>query len=310
MHILLLVITLLFPGPVEAQSQEPSPAPSKATQKPQAQSEHNKQRADADQRGTQDSPLFIKVIPSTSGEPQAAKETHKQDESTSPEWWLVYVTLALVTVTTGLAIYTAKLWGATKSLAEEAKRSAERQANEMQESLRIAKDSVEIARSEFLATHCPRLIVRRISIHVDLGAAHPLGVDYEIANIGGTRATLSKISAKLWLPEPAAQLPPIPPYGDTISPADRVIESGGSCLMKHQASDEEAAEFCLQLGYGAGRPELPVLFPGNAEMYFFGYIDYEDGLGRKFQTGFLRGYDFNTKRFSPLTKYPDYEYLA
>lgn len=61
----------------------------------------------------------------------------------NPEWGLVYLTLALVVVTGCLAIYTAKLWGATKSLAEDAKRTSERQSGEVRESLRIGRETIE-----------------------------------------------------------------------------------------------------------------------------------------------------------------------
>lgn len=43
-----------------------------------------------------------------------------KDCRSNPEWWLVFVTVALVAFTLGLMIYTALLWGSTKKLMEEA----------------------------------------------------------------------------------------------------------------------------------------------------------------------------------------------
>src|SRR3989338_8343946 len=128
----LLLIALLFAGNAATQSQEPSPTPAKASQKPQANPKQHKQRAAEDQRGTEKSPVFIKVIPSLAVEPQPTKEADKGDDYTSPEWWLVYITGALVCFTFGLMIYTARLWGATKTLAEDARNTADRQTNDTQ----------------------------------------------------------------------------------------------------------------------------------------------------------------------------------
>ena len=67
--------------------------------------------------------------------------------------------------------------------------------------------------------------------------------------------------------------------------------------MKHAATQEETDQYCYQLGFegGPGQPHFSL----NAFMYFYGYVAYEDGLNRRFESGFLRGYDFKTKRFTP-----------
>jgi len=97
------------------------------------------------QLGTEAAPLVVKIqIPTTSH--QKTKENEEKDGYYwSSEWWLVYFTFALVVVTFILAIFTAKLWHSTKTMAQDAKDTAKRQAEEMLNSLRIAKDSADAA---------------------------------------------------------------------------------------------------------------------------------------------------------------------
>jgi hypothetical protein len=78
-------------------------------------------------------------------EPEPTKEHENARSYTSSEWWLVYITSALVLATVGLMIYTARLWGATESLAKDAKQTAVRQASEMQDSLRISRAAADAA---------------------------------------------------------------------------------------------------------------------------------------------------------------------
>jgi hypothetical protein len=286
---------------------------------PQAKSENNPTAQD--KRGTQESPLIIQGDITTKAPEKAESDRKHEEEKIEIErslakyaGWTAAITGVLVLVTGVLAFVTYKLWKSTRDLATDASKTADRQAKEMQDSLRIAqesadtaKKSVELARGEFLSTHCPRLIVRRISIHIDIGSYAPLGVDYEITNIGGTPGTVTGITAKLWLPDSTPHCPPVPPYADKIH-HDMVLESGASKLMKHHGSQEELREYCRILGFAEEAPRLPMISV-NSDMYFFGYVVYEDGLKRRFETAFLRIYNFHTKRFSPVND-PDYEYLA
>lgn len=133
-----------------AYSNPPSSAPRDAEQNNQARTKDNQQPTSPDQRGSENSPLFIKVIPPLAVEPGPTEHAQQTNGYTSPEWWLVWVTLILAVITAILTGYTAKLWGATKSLAEDAERTATRQASEMQTSLRIAQESADAAKNTAL----------------------------------------------------------------------------------------------------------------------------------------------------------------
>jgi hypothetical protein len=122
-------------------SQPPTPTPPKAEQKNQTDTKDKQPPTSTDQRGTESSPVFIKVVPTLPVEPSPSEHTQQANWYTSPEWWLVWGTLILATITASLAAYTAKLWGATKALAEEAKQTSTQQASDMRASLSIAKQA-------------------------------------------------------------------------------------------------------------------------------------------------------------------------
>src|SRR5437868_5866881 len=124
MRTILMLVVVLFSDLVLAQSQVPSPTPTEAEQKNQTQTKDEGQSTDANQRGTESPPLVIKV--------------EKTRDYTSSEWWLVYITGALVLATCGLIIYTARLWGATKSIVDDSKKTAAQQATDMKTSLATA----------------------------------------------------------------------------------------------------------------------------------------------------------------------------
>jgi hypothetical protein len=140
-RISLLLLSCLIAD--HAFSNPPPIAPSKAEEKNQANTKDKEQSASTDQRGAESSPLYIKVIPPLPIEPGPTDHAKQSNDYTSPEWWIVWVTLILSVITAILAGYTAKLWGATKSLAEDAKGTADRQAGEMQETLRISRESAK-----------------------------------------------------------------------------------------------------------------------------------------------------------------------
>ncbi len=121
-------IVLIVAGNGWANSQPPPPTPTEAREQPKTNTKQDKHRAEPDKRGTESSPLVIKVLPSETNEPDTSEATSKQNDYASPEWALVYVTAILTMFTGGLMFYTAKLWGA-----------AQRQAVEMQESLVVAE---------------------------------------------------------------------------------------------------------------------------------------------------------------------------
>lgn len=105
----------------------PTPSRADPSASQQNQAGENKEPATGNQRGTQSLPLIVKVLPSPDAEEKAAAEAKESRNKATREWWLIGLTGFLVLFTGGLAIYTARLWGATGKLVRGAEATAERQ---------------------------------------------------------------------------------------------------------------------------------------------------------------------------------------
>lgn len=268
----------------------------------QKSSDHSKSTA-ADKRGTEENPFIIKVLPSPEAKSAADYDREEKAAKRKTDEDLAKFTGQLAAYTSELATYTKILVGVgcIQILVFIAQLVA------FISQARQLKRSVDLARDEFNSTHCPRLIIRRINIWQDRASNSQLVINYEIANIGGTRAKIIEISTMLWLPDTSNPLPPIPPYAGGDKSSEIIVESGAPYRGQHYvvlAQEIEKYDRRSAFGEEVTREHL-----APSETYFFGYVVYLDQLNRRFETAFLRLYDYRTKRFSPVND-PDYEYLA
>jgi hypothetical protein len=127
---LALLLALLISGCALAQSKQETP-----------QAKPGNQSAANEQRGTESAPVFIKV-PGPTSEKEARYEHYEKEEKPANERSIANATTALAWITGVLAFFTGALWLATYRLARDAKEAAARQAIDMQNSLRIANESV------------------------------------------------------------------------------------------------------------------------------------------------------------------------
>lgn len=199
---------------------------------------------------------------------------------------LVIFTALLWWVTGGLRSSTDKLWGEAKVASGIANSSAE-----------TARDSVELARDEFHASHRPRFIVRRVRELVE--DKDVVGVEYSIYNIGDADGKMIAVSSRIWLIAEQNNLPPVPPYNPP-EPLETIIEPGAHILIKARVPDADQERLGMQYGFYRDAE-------GPGGLLFLGYIDYSDMRGAKRETAFLRQFDFATKRFSPVP-HQEYEY--
>jgi hypothetical protein len=142
--VLLVCACCLFS--VASYGQAPAPTESRKKVKPQAA--QSQEAASKDQRGTEKSPLILKVIPTTKSEDEAALERQDREDRTTNERLLIFANILLAVFTGLLAIYTAKLW-------REAKRTAERQLRAY-----VFVDSAEIINLTVGFTPVARLVVK------------------------------------------------------------------------------------------------------------------------------------------------------
>ena len=304
--ILKFLLVLLITWPVYSQSQEPVLGRLNTIQTPQDQSQKYQADTKTNKKKSTNSSTLQEQPFSQSNNIQHPKDSKNQNDYTSPEWWLVYVTIALVAVTTGLAVYTALLWRATKRLAVDAKKTADRQAMETQQSLAIAKasadhtkESVDLARKEFISTHRPKIILRD-AYCLDNEIDSPIIVHYVLVNSGETpaRIILSVLELKLiYGPGFGAETPPSiqnnqNDIGDLpLDPGEEVTRTYSG--TRHWRTDD-GSRFKSNYSYEG--------------VFFYGHIIYEDLNGIKRHTAFWRKYDLDTSRFY-LCKDPAFESL-
>lgn len=77
----------------------------------------------AEERGTDNSPLTIKILPAPGAAEKAAQEEEHRKEKAHEDSLLAGSTVWLALVTTALAVFTAFLWNATVKLVREAKKT-------------------------------------------------------------------------------------------------------------------------------------------------------------------------------------------
>ena len=131
LSITVIVIAVLFTW-IRAQPQES-----------QTKSKNGKQSVTADQKSND--AAGVDVLPPKNADEIAKYHREREEENLFYDKLIGYATIALATFTFFLFIYTARLWRATVHLGEEAKRTSDRQANEMANSIAIAKDAAEAA---------------------------------------------------------------------------------------------------------------------------------------------------------------------
>lgn len=125
LQIAVILLSLLVSG--AAYSDNPTSAPTKSVTKPKTNTAQYENISEANKRGTKEFPAIIEISKSPVIQVETTDKTEKHRDYLSSEWWMVYITSTLALITLGLAIYTARLWGATNTLAKGAEDTARRQ---------------------------------------------------------------------------------------------------------------------------------------------------------------------------------------
>lgn len=272
-------------------------------EEPSTKTAESKKTPDPEQIGGDKNPLTVKILPAPDAEAKAAQEEQYRHEKASEEEWLTNATIWLAIVTTALAGFTALLWWATYKLALDARDTANRQAEEMRVSLAISKQaaeatqaSVALAREEFHVTHRPKIRVRRVILEEELKTAN-ISIRYDIVNIGNRPARiLGGIATAVFWNNPAeTPLPPLP------NPLDNqkynVMEADIEPGAKHSRIVEVDGDTLTNFQFAR--------WSASSNLYFLGFIKYQDDLGNIRETAFCRRHKL--AGFSSVD-HPDYEY--
>jgi len=192
---------------------------------------------------------------------------------------------------------TEKLWLATKASVDAASESAQ-----------AAKAAAAIAHQEFISSHRPSLVVRRAVLKIvrGRGLQDCPAIEYEVANVGGTAATLVEVNARVWLRD---TFPLRPEYaGEPEAGAGTLIHAGSYWPLSHYVNyGDEAQKLMFMLGFTKTRVEAGHK-PEELHIYFVGYVLYKDALGVARRTAFFRTFDELSQRFVVRQRDPDYEH--
>jgi hypothetical protein len=173
-----------------------------------------------------------------------------------------------------VALFTATLWGSTRQQAY------------------LTRKSIDLALREFVSTNRPRLRVRRFRLY-PLVHGQPITLQYELVNVGATKARIlrSEINVTLTLP---TQQPIL--AAREIGMAREI--AGGEALLVNPT---------MNLDYDDSWRKY--LLGGGNWLSISGFIQYFDDNGTPRRTGFARVYDSTNNSFARFEATdPDYEY--
>jgi hypothetical protein len=92
------LLAIVIIGTADAQSQPPPPSAGKPGKPPQDQPRRREQPAARDERGTENSPIAVKIIPTPKTETEAAQDKAERDAKATTDRRMVWLTGALVLV--------------------------------------------------------------------------------------------------------------------------------------------------------------------------------------------------------------------
>ena len=284
------IIAFLFLVPMLAFSNEPSIAPIKGSREQQSVSKKYDKKSEPDNRGTDKSPVFIKIIPTEPTHEQSKQETKVKLEKSLNDKVLVYSTLALTVATILLALFTYRLWSATVKMSKDAKDTSDRQAAEMTKSLEFTQKSIDLAKQEFVFTHRPRLIIRSISVKTrdnplfGLENGKPFQFEWCVVNTGDSPCEIVESSINTsW---------DTIPFDTKSLYFDQPMMNGKRILP----GAFEPFKFTSDIVFD-GPPVQHTLQTEKKAIYFYGFIKYRDDITTVRYTAFCRSYDPVAKRF-------------
>jgi len=287
---LVVAITLLLCGVgLCAESQPPPPTPSKTIKKHENYSSQKN-------RNPQIANQVSSAIPN---HPKTNETEEKHKDYSSSEWWLVYLTFALVIVTLGLAIYTAKLYRATVGLGKDAKNTSDRQAAEMENSLTIAREAAKATQKAAEAAE----LNARAAIGIELPVIRALTADLlyvgerpkEESIYGGfvNNGPLTKFSAVIGISFKNHGRTPAFPENLSIGwrVADKLPETPNyisSTNISHASVIKPESEFITDSRHAIELTdeELAATKEGHAWLWFYGCLYYTDFMNTKREARF------------------------
>jgi hypothetical protein len=269
-----------------ALSQRPSPTERKAGQPEQQQPQAPKESAATDQRGTEQSPLVVKVQPTPETETEAAANREEREQRSANEqettkfnrFLVIIGALQLVVFVGQLSVFSYQAWklrqtvGATENAADAAKKSA---------------DSLRNIERAYVFIDYELLKERNAAIKVG-GISRCKQIELVLKNFGRTPAVVNGINCKChyW---PNRYLPETEPDSIKI-PSGIAIGSG--------------SPWSIPANFEGAVSDIDNAMNGAGSIYLYGTIMYLDMFGEQRETGFCCEWNFAEGQFfmAPNTK--------
>lgn len=225
-----------------------------------------------------------------------ARTYEEPSKWTDPVTWFTLV----------LAIANILLWLTTRDMATEAKRAGEAAKGAAE----AARQQAEVATAEYIGSHIPRLIVRRVQLHYD-STKH--GIEFVLANVGDSYAQDISGDLNIELIEGSKvrefERQSIPLYGGIHYDISHMITDPKTGHNATLQAGERHPVFIQSEKVSDTVHNL--LTSQNFVLYFFGKISYWNRtktISR--EMGFFRTYTFTGERwiFKAKEDDPDYEW--
>jgi hypothetical protein len=249
------------------QSQRKSP--------PREEAKTSQQPAASDQRGTEQSPAFVKIIPSPKTAEEAEADRREREDKNKSDWWLVKLTGALALI--GFLQLLVFGW----------------QGIQLKRTVSATKEAAELGNKEFISTHRPRIAVYGLNFGGDVTKNEPVPISFRYVNSGDSDAQVTGFGTKL------------------VRLTDAMLPSG--IEFKHQEMkppvEVPSGMHGFRLTPDTIEPGIVVASGafGSERLVCVGYVAYRDGNGTRRQMGFCREFDSAAGRWIILQD-DEYEY--
>ncbi len=166
------------------------------------------------------------------------------------------------------------------------------------------KNSVDLARDEFVSTHRPIIRIKHVYITSEVWGGKPIEIELVIVNSGITPAIIRHMNLETTILSAGKQLPPRPDFSEPDKTISREkVDSGFSIALPKMTIRELSMD------------DHPRLMDGTKKLYCYGHVEYSDAAGRIRKTAFCRIWEPPTgtgalNEPGRFVKYddPDYEY--
>jgi hypothetical protein len=252
----------------------------RSQQKPPEENKTAQQPPANDQRGTEQSPAFIKIIPSPKTAEETESDRKEREQKDDNDLSLVRLTGALAFI--GFLQLLVFGW----------------QGIQLKRTVSATKEATELGNKEFLATHRPKIRVKNVWLLNEFWYDHPLNMRVVCVNYGTTDAQLIDYGVDFLTVRRGVSLPPDHQFAfrRTIS---TILNSGISGPFPDLVQPiDQGTEIAVR--------------NGEADFYCIGYLHYLDRANNPRTTAFCRrlilGQQFRGGGHFIKVENPDYEY--